>query len=566
MVVALLAILQGGAAFVPLDPSYPINRLQYMIADAGIEYMLSHKPHLQLLDHVDVIDLDSIARTDATFEPKAVVDQQLAYMIYTSGTTGSPKGVMINHGNVKNITHAMSNQFDTEQGHRATWLAVTSMSFDISVVELLWTLSRGDHVVIEGKDATIETESIVTPAEQLITEHKISSLQCTPSFIYSLVEQSDVVSQLDTVVLGGEVFSDSLLKALKEKQVKNIYNMYGPTETTIYCAGQKYDGQSDSMMIGNPIANTTLLLLDQNHQVVPRGVIGELYIAGLGLARGYKDKPGLTAQQFLPNPWGKISGERMYRTGDLMRYRLDGCLEFVGRIDNQIKVRGYRIEIDEIEGAIARFDGIRKVVVAAVGEGISHRKIVAYLEIKDEVSRDIAGVLRDYLKLHIPSFMIPSHFVMLDQLPLTPSGKIDRKQLVEITLDNKDRKLKPFEKPQSLTEQKVAAIWQQLLEISEISRVDDFFEIGGHSLMLVEMQKQCSASLGRKLTVIELLKYPTIASFSEFIDSNITSGNLDSTNNAEKAKARASKQRMALKNNKQNRNKMKQRSEDGQPA
>jgi amino acid adenylation domain-containing protein len=511
MVEAVLATLKAGGAYVPLDPAYPRARLAHMIEDArlGVVVTVTALRGALPLGAARALCLDEGA-VDADAPPGEAAParpEQLAYVIYTSGSTGLPKGVMIEHRTVTNFFAGM----DRVLGARAqpgVWLAATSLSFDISVLELLWTLARGFTVVVQADDDKAGAFAAA------VRTHGVTHFQCTPSMAGLLVadpEARAALGRLDALLVGGEALSPALARELTAALRGDLHDVYGPTETTIWSTSSRVDrdeaARAQAVSIGRPLANTTVYVLDARHEPVPVGVAGELYIGGAGVARGYLRRPELTAERFVANPFGE---GRLYRTGDLCRWQSDGRLEFLGRLDHQVKIRGHRIELGEVEHALREAAAVREVVVvarpAAPGQPAGER-LVAYLA----GAAPPAAELRRLLRERLPEPMVPSAFVVLDRLPLTPNGKIDRKALPApedapgAAGDPAEEEAAHVVEPRTPTEQAIAEIWRELLGAKQISIYDNFFDLGGHSLLSPQVMHRIEARLGKRLNVAELI-------------------------------------------------------------
>jgi amino acid adenylation domain-containing protein len=455
------------------------------------------------------VDADAAAigaRADARFDGGAK-PENLAYVIYTSGSTGTPKGVMLEHRNATNFFAGMDRVLGDGTGRvkPGVWLAVTSLSFDISVLELLWTLTRGFTVIIAAEDDKAGAFAAT------VAKHGVTHFQCTPSMAGLLVADDAsraALGRLEAMLVGGEALSPDLARALRGALRGTLLDVYGPTETTIWSTTWKVT--SDAISIGRPLANQTLYVLDGRREPVPVGVAGELYIGGAGVARGYLRRPELTDERFVPNPFGP---GRLYRTGDLVRYRgggdVEGLVEYLGRLDHQVKIRGHRIELGEIEVALREVAGARDVVVVARPGPGGDQRLVAYIAGAAPTAADLRRLLRERL----PEPMIPSAFVVLERLPLTPNGKIDRKALPE-----PQEVASPagagaagagaddgYVAPRSATEQAIAEIWKQVLGVARVSIYDNFFDLGGHSLLSTQVMHHIEERLKKRLNVAELI-------------------------------------------------------------
>jgi amino acid adenylation domain-containing protein len=508
LVVAVLAALKAGGAYLPLDPAYPRPRLEQMIVDSkvGVVVATSALAGGLPLGEARALCTDGDAGEIAKHSDAAVdggaTPESLAYVIYTSGSTGTPKGVMLEHRNATNFFAGMDRVLGSPEGivKPGVWLAVTSLSFDISVLELLWTLTRGFTVVVAAEDDKAGAFASTVAA------HGVTHFQCTPSMAGLLVADGAsraALGRLEAMMVGGEALSPDLARALRGALSRTgvLIDMYGPTETTIWSTTWKVTSDAISQVsIGRPIANTSLYILDAKREPVPIGVAGELYIGGAGVARGYLRRSELTDERFVPNPFGP---GRIYRTGDLCRYMGDGNVEFLGRLDHQVKIRGHRIELGEIEAALRELAGARDVVVVARPGPSGDQRLVAYIAGAAPTAADLRRLLRERL----PEPMIPSAFVVLERLPLTPNGKIDRKALPEPQEAGAaaDDGADGYVAPRTPTEQAIAEIWKQVLGVARVSIYDNFFDLGGHSLLSTQVMHHIEERLKKRLNVAELI-------------------------------------------------------------
>lgn len=530
MVVGLLAILETGAAYVPLDPTYPRARLAYMLRDSGCTVLLKQEQLWQELEldvsQLRVLCLDAaIEAIETAMDARAVVAaasaEDLAYVIYTSGSTGQPKGVAIRHRNIANLFAGMDGLLGEQRG---VWLAVTSISFDISVVELFWTLARGFTVVIQPE--TERAEDDAHPAWRTVAENiwreGVTHLQCTPSLAKTLVETPEgraALRQLKQILVGGEALPAALAEQLCELGPQ-VFNMYGPTETTVWSAAYEVKSSRNPVPIGRPLANTQIYILDTQRRPVPIGVPGELYIGGEGLAQGYLNGPELTEEKFVPDPFSADAEARMYRTGDSARFRADGVIEFLGRLDQQVKVRGHRIELGEIETALSQISQVQDCVVV-VRETNGDQQLEAYLISEESRLAPSENELRQSLSRRLPRYMIPASFTYLKSFPLTPNGKVDRRALSRVER-KRPGEINDFQKPETLAEQAVARIWQELLGVKELGTRDNFFELGGHSLMMMQVLARLRAQFQINITMREFFQKPTIAGLAEALEDCLT--------------------------------------------
>ncbi len=542
LVVSLLAILKAGGAYIPLDPKYPLNRLSLVIEDSQMPVLLTtaasraHLPPaaagLKILDAEDV-DLE---RESAEPIVSSATPANVAYVMYTSGSTGKPKGVMVENRNVVNFFTGMDRAIGCEPG---VWLAVTGVSFDISVLELLWTLTRGFTVVVHGDEgsATIADE---------IARYRVTHLQMTPSLARMLTldpRAYTALGSLKQMLLGGETVPSALIHHLRQVFKGEVYNMYGPTETTIWSTTCRIEDVDASVSIGRPIANTQIYLLDSNLDPVPVGEIGELFIGGEGVARGYWRQPKLTAELFIVIP--ALGSGRIYRTGDLARFLPDGNIDFLGRADDQIKLRGHRIEPGEIEALLEKCPGVRQAVVVLREDREGDKRLVAYLVADAAVSAAAlraAGDLRAAAGAKLPDYMVPSAFVFLDKLPLTGNGKIDRKALLKLPPPNLASAMASHNADSaSEMERVVARVWQQALGIPAVGLADNFFDLGAHSLTVAEAHAKLEEALGREIALLDLFQFTTVSALATHL--NAQSDGVQAA--ASQLSERAARRRMA---------------------
>jgi amino acid adenylation domain-containing protein len=514
MVVAMLAVLKSGAAYLPLDPSYPADRLAYMLQDSGAALLVTQGSLRALLpaDGVRIVSVDedaaAIASNPADAPRTRAGAANAAYVIYTSGSTGRPKGVQVTHGNAASFFAGM----DERVGGRAagTWLAVTRISFDIHVLELLWTLARGFRVVVQPEpDRARDGESI---AEQ-IRRHAVTHLQCTPSLAAMTIAESGTgaLSGLERILLGGEALPPDLAAQITAVLPNGLVNMYGPTETTVWSATHAVPAAEGPIPIGRPIANTRVYVLDAALRPQPAGVPGELFIGGHGVTRGYLGRPGLTAERFVPDAFSAEPGARLYRTGDRARWTAEGVLEYLGRLDAQVKVRGFRIEPGEIEAVLRRHPDVVECAVVARAAGAGDTRLVAYV-----VGTAEAEALRAHVGRSLPEYMVPGAFVPLDALPLTPNGKLDRKALP--APEGSSYAAREYEAPRTEAERTVAAVWAEVLGVERVGAHDRFFDLGGHSLLLVRAQARLREAFGQPVPITHLFRYLTVSALAAALE------------------------------------------------
>jgi amino acid adenylation domain-containing protein len=462
-----------------------------------------------------------------TIEPQShenlhagVRSDNLAYVIYTSGSTGQPKGVAIEHHSPVALCHWAQQTFTRSQ--LSGVLATTSICFDLSVFELFVTLCLGGKVIVAHNALHIPN---------LSRAEEITLINTVPSAIAELLRIGGLPTQIQIVNLAGEPLQNQIVQQLYQHQnIIRVYNLYGPSEDTTYSTFALLGkGATEPPSIGRPISNTQIYILDANHQPVPIGVPGELYIGGDGLARGYLNRPELTLEKFIPNPFSDDSSERLYKTGDLARYLIDGNIEYLGRIDNQVKIRGFRIELGEIEAALSQHPVVRETVVIARENSAGDKQLVAYLVPHQEPAPTNSD-LRHFLKAQLPDYMMPSAFVVLEALPLTPNGKVDRRALPQPELRPE---LEPtFVAPQTPTEELVASIWEKVLRVSQVGINDNFFELGGHSLLATQLLLQVNDACRVELPLSKLFEAPTVASLSNYIEAiSWVNQSLDTSNN-----------------------------------
>jgi amino acid adenylation domain-containing protein len=509
MLVALLGTLKAGGAYVPIDPTFPPERVRFVLDDAGTSVVLTQTALTKQWSFGDaqVVQLDgkweSIARGAVERLNDVVAPDDLAYVIYTSGSTGRPKGVEIPHRAVVNLLQAML----VQPGLAKTDVlaAVTTLSFDISGLELFLPLCVGAKLAIVSR----ETAQYAVQLLEYLKEINATVVQATPVTWQQLLEAGWRGEPALKVLCGGEAFPRELANELL-KQATSVWNMYGPTETTIWSAVAEVEAGDGPVPIGHPIANTELLVLDQELQLVPVGVPGELCIAGLGLARGYHHRPDLTAEKFVANPFKQ--GSVMYRTGDLVRRRLDGTLDFLGRLDNQIKLRGFRIELGEIESVLGSHPGVARAAVVLREDVPGEKRLVGYL-VPVGSSAPTTAELRDYLVRILPAYMAPVAYVVLDAMPLTPNGKIDRGALPSPNW-TKHSGGTDYLGPRNPEEQTMAGIWAEVLRLERVGINDNLFELGADSLHVFQITARANKA-GIPVTPRQILQFRTIAAIFE---------------------------------------------------
>ncbi|MFV8549780.1 amino acid adenylation domain-containing protein, partial [Ralstonia pseudosolanacearum] len=519
MVIGVLGILKAGGSYVPLDPSYPRDRLAYMLEDSAPVAMVAQSGTRDRLGDrpVAVVDLDEASwQTEPSHRPEVagLSSHHAAYVIYTSGSTGRPKGVTVEHRQVVNLLESMRGLLAMTEADR--WLAVTTLGFDIAGLELYLPLISGAVVVVLDREASRNAQSLSAALEG----SGATVMQATPSTWRLLLESGWSGRPGLKALCGGEALPGELAGRLRAR-VGRLWNVYGPTETTIWSSAREVDATDAGqgvVPIGRPIANTQMYVLDAYQQPVPLGVTGEIYIGGAGVARGYLNRPELTAERFVVNPFNGEGRERMYRTGDLGRWLPDGSLEYQGRADAQVKLRGFRIELGEIEARLSQCAGVSEAVVALREDVPGEQRLVAYYvsgeaNVSDEAIE--AQALREQLQASLPEYMVPAAYVRLEQLPLTPNGKLDRKGLP--APEGQAYASTAYEAPQGEVEQTLAGIWQTLLGVERVGRHDDFFALGGHSLQAVRLVAQVRTQLGAELGLTELFAQPSLSAVAQAI-------------------------------------------------
>ncbi|HHM5807192.1 TPA: non-ribosomal peptide synthase/polyketide synthase [Pseudomonas aeruginosa] len=520
MVVALLAVLKAGGAYVPLDPQYPADRLQYMIDDSGLRLLLSQQSVLARLPQSDGLQsllLDDLERLVHGYPaenpdlPEA--PDSLCYAIYTSGSTGQPKGVMVRHRALTNFVCSIARQPGMLARDRL--LSVTTFSFDIFGLELYVPLARGASMLLASREQAQDPEALL----DLVERQGVTVLQATPA-TWRMLCDSERVDLLRgcTLLCGGEALAEDLAARMRGLSA-STWNLYGPTETTIWSA-RFCLGEEARPFLGGPLENTALYILDSEMNPCPPGVAGELLIGGDGLARGYHRRPGLTAERFLPDPFA-ADGSRLYRTGDLARYRADGVIEYLGRIDHQVKIRGFRIELGEIETRLLEQDSVREAVVVAQ-PGVAGPSLVAYLvpteaalvDAESARQQELRSALKNSLLAVLPDYMVPAHMLLLENLPLTPNGKINRKAL---PLPDASAVRDAHVAPEGELERAMAAIWSEVLKLGHIGRDDNFFELGGHSLLVTQVVSRVRRRLDLQVPLRTLFEHSTLRAYAQAV-------------------------------------------------
>ncbi len=516
MVVALLGILKAGAAYVPIDPAYPRERVSFMLEDTLVSVLLTQERLLADLPELNCpslcLDSDSHLLDDESQLNAAggATPDNLAYVIYTSGSTGKPKGVMIQHRGLVNYLNWCTNAYRVAEGCGA--ILHSSISFDMAVTSLFAPLLAGNSLFLLP-------EGIEALACALLDKENYSLLKLTPTHLKALaalLPAEQLAGRSRVLVIGGEDLQMETLEFWREHApATRLINEYGPTETVVGCCVYEVSAEDvtpGSVSIGRAIANTQLYVLDQHFQPVPIGVAGELYIGGAGLARGYWQRAELTAERFVPHPFTADAGSRLYRTGDVARYRADGRLDFLGRVDHQVKVRGFRIELGEIEAVLKQHPGVQNAVVMVREDRPDDKRLVAYL-VPRELTAPSVNELLDFLKQKLPDYMMPQAFVTLEQLPLSFSGKIDRRMLPAPDQDRPDLEDALIE-PVGEVEQTLARIWKEVLTVEQVGRHDNFFALGGESILAIQVVARANQA-GLSLQTKHLFEHKTIANLAQ---------------------------------------------------
>ncbi|CAC5343228.1 MULTISPECIES: non-ribosomal peptide synthetase [Planktothrix] len=514
MIIGILGILKAGGAYIPLDPNYPAERLTYMISDSRCSILLTQQSLVQFLppNQAELLCLDrdwqSIANYSQENPINAVTSDNLAYVIYTSGSTGKPKGVMNLHRGICNNLWRLIDAYPLTLEDRI--LQLTPFSFDPSVWEIFWSLISGTTLVVAKPEGHKDIAYLIN----LIASEQVTNIGFVPSMLRVFLQQPNLESCrcLKRIFCGGEALSYELNQLFFERLNCELHNLYGPTETAVDATYFQCKPQSNYQIIpiGRPIANTQIYILDQYLQPVPIGVAGELHIGGVPLARGYLNQPELTAKNFISNPFGN---GKLYKTGDLARYLPDGNIEYLGRIDNQVKLRGLRIELGEIESLLATHPQVEQTVVILPKDITENQSLVAYI-----VGKNLSvnpRELRSFLQAKLPVYMIPSAFVILSEFPLNPSGKIDIKKLPKP--DQRSIVESPYLAPGNQTEVILVNIWQQLLRISKIGVNDNFFDLGGHSLQAMNLMALIYQETEIEIPLSIIYEKPTVKELSEYI-------------------------------------------------
>jgi amino acid adenylation domain-containing protein len=518
LVVGLLGILKAGGAYVPFDTAYPRERLAFMLEDSGVSLLLAEGRLLgRLPAHGARIvsverDGEAIDAASKANPPSVASADSLLYVLYTSGSTGRPKGVMLPHSGIVNCLSWMQATYKLTPDDR--FLFKTSLNFDPSVWELFWPLCVGAAVVAARPGGEQDAAYLL----DTVIEQSVTVAYFVPSMLKLVTEEERLseAASLRFVICGGESLPVETAARFHEFSRAELHHSYGPTETSIaateWTCGREHKVQP--VPIGRPLANTEVYVLDDSLQPVPVGVAGELYVGGAGLARGYLNRPELTAERFVPNPFGG-AGARLYRTGDRVRFWPDGNIEFLGRTDAQVKVRGYRIEPGEIEALLEEHPAVRESIVVAGDDAAGAKRLVAYV-LCDSGPAPTHGELRGFLETKLPIYMMPSAFVALESWPLMPNGKVDRRALPDPERARL-RSQTTYVSPRTELERKIAALWQEVLQVEAVGVDDNFFDLGGHSLSMLQLHNKLRQALDRPISMVEMFQFPTVGSMTKYL-------------------------------------------------
>jgi amino acid adenylation domain-containing protein len=534
MVMGILGILKAGGAYVPLDPADPKERLSFILKETKVPLLLTQKHLVEnfLQEEIQVVCLDADCHTIAQESEETpnteVTIENLAYIMYTSGSTGKPKGVQVTHANISHYIPAVSQVLQVQP--EDIYLHVASFSFSSSIRQLMVPLYRGATSIIAKSEQTknlISLFDLIQKQGVTIVDSVYSVWRYGLQALETLDKRHTEVlteSKLRTIVLSGDLPLVQIYKQLRDvfKERVRVFNLYGQTETIGSCAylvPKDFDLEQGYIYIpvGYPYPHNQAYILDEHLEPVTPGEVGELYIAGASLARGYLNRPDLNAEKFISNPFNGDPLQRLFKTGDLARYWSDGAIELLGRTDFQVKIRGMRVELGEIESTLAQHPGIKEAVVIAAEDLPGEKRLVAYVVSNSSLSKITQTELRGYLSQKSPDYMMPSAFVWLDSLPLNPNGKIDRLALQSCEPIIHPELETAYVKPQTETEEIIATIWQEVLLLENVGIQDNFFELGGHSLLMAQVHSKLLNILGQKLSIVELYQYPTIQLLTQYL-------------------------------------------------
>ncbi len=518
MVIAIYGIIKAGGAYVPLDPQYPLERLNFMIEDTKVPVVLTQDHLVKRIpsEKTKIICLDTEWKqfeSETTSNPEGGArPENMAYIIYTSGSTGKPKGVINEHRGIVNRLLWMQEAYHLDRTDRV--LQKTPFTFDVSVWEFFWPLQVGARLVITIPDGHKDSAYLV----RLIKEKEITTLHFVPSMLQLFLEEDGLenCNSLKRVFCSGEALRSEHKQRFFERLNAELHNLYGPTEAAVdvtYWECKKDDGLK-FVPIGFPVANTQIYILNPDLQPVPIGCSGELHIGGVQVARGYLNRPELTNEKFIPDPFSKLPGAKLYKTGDLARYMPDGSIEYIGRIDFQVKIRGQRVELGEIESRIDEYEGIAHNVVIVFENTPGNQILVTYYTGLPQNEVDVAK-LRKYLLDCLPDYMVPQHYIKLDAIPLSPNGKADRKALPSPKFERRTDAI--YIEPRNKEEKIVAEVWKELLILDKVGIDDSFFDLGGHSLLLIRMLGKLKPHFEKDLKIIDFFRYPSIRTLVEYL-------------------------------------------------
>jgi amino acid adenylation domain-containing protein len=519
LMVGVLGILKAGGAYVPLEPEYPAERLKWMLEDSAPRLVLTQKRLLEQVPRVAAAkwcldeDWAEVSELSAGNVETSTLSQNLAYVIYTSGSTGRPKGVACHHRGLVNRIWWMQRAYDI--GAADGVAHKTPLGFDVSVWELFWPLAVGSRLTVMAPGAHRDPRQLAESVER----EGVTVMHFVPSMLEGFVRAGELsrARTLKTLICSGEALGYGLAKEASEEGTARVHNLYGPTESSIDVTSWCFEEEGNrSVPIGHAISNVQLHVLDGELGPVPLGVVGELYIGGEGLARGYINREDLTSERFVPNPCGGW-GERLYRTGDLGRRRADGALEYVGRADQQVKIRGYRIELGEIEARLLEHGGVSEAVVQVRGAAAEERRLVAYVVAKERGSEEqsLVASVREHAAATLPGYMVPAQWLVLDELPLTSNGKVDRNALPELDGAVLQRQ---YEAPQTAFERRLAEIWQEVLRVERVGRRDNFFELGGDSILALQVASRARET-GVRIGPQDIFRTPSLAGLATAVES-----------------------------------------------
>lgn len=511
--VALLGIMKAGGCYLPLDPHGPPERLTFMLSNSQTTILVTQTPFTDNFSeyHGQIFHLDDIERTSKHMHSRNLPKQRvrpsdLAYVIYTSGSTGQPKGVEITHRSLVNFLYSMSRKLGVT--NTDVFLAVTPITFDIAALELFLPLSVGARVILLNEEEVRDGHQLI----EILRTSGATVMQATPATWHMLIQAGWEGNKDLKILSGGEALSRELAEKLLTRS-REVWNLYGPTETTIWSTAHKVRTGNGPVSIGRPIDNTRTLILDKQFQLTPIGIPGELYIGGEGVARGYRGRPDLTTERFRVNPFWPT--ERLYKTGDIAKWKPDGCLDYLGRIDHQVKIRGVRIELQEIESRLNQLPEIHQSVVLVLEASQVDKKLIAFIQ-ADPNTKFSPETVQNYLREYLPAAMIPSEFIFLTEFPLTPNGKLDRQALLRLRGQPLEHR-NPSARPENELQRQLISIWERLLDIQGIGIDDHYFDLGGHSILALQLFTEIEQVTGIRLPLATLFKAPTIRQLALFL-------------------------------------------------